>query len=493
MEAPPTISRPQIDPGCLPPWKSSPLPEPLPFSLSNCIRTIGPGAILLAGAIGGGEWIVGPLMAVKYGPTILWIVTTAVILQSLFNLEAVRYTLYTGEPIITGFMRLSPGPKLWGTLYLILGAAQLATPALAAGCANVLLAGYISQSPAKEHAWIISTIAIVIILLTALLLQAGKSIERVLERLSWAMIIFIFSFLILVNVLVVPPNIWASTAKGFVTPQALPSNMDIILLALFAATSGSGGLGNLTISNWFRDKGFGMGHYMGGFGSALRGDHAELEPVGHIFPITEESWRRWNLWWRYAVIDQSALWAVGCIAGMFLNVNLVLAIIPAGLEFQGYEAGTYQAKYLAESVWPGLWWLALLNGFWILYSTHLGNTDCLVRVSADILWSASPRWRKISSSRLYAAILVVLTGWALVAVHFGSMLDLFQILGIVANPIMALASLQILRVNTRFLPPEIRPPLWRRCALVVCAVAYGSISVAIVWSKVSSLINSAVV
>jgi hypothetical protein len=28
------------------------------------------------------------------------------ILQSLYNLKAVRYTLYTGEPIITGFMTL---------------------------------------------------------------------------------------------------------------------------------------------------------------------------------------------------------------------------------------------------------------------------------------------------------------------------------------------------------------------------------------------------
>lgn len=86
------------DHGALPAWRTADLPEPLPFSLGNVLRTIGPGAILLAAAIGGGEWIVGPLMAVKYGPAILWIATTGIIIQSLFNLEAVRYTLYTGEP-----------------------------------------------------------------------------------------------------------------------------------------------------------------------------------------------------------------------------------------------------------------------------------------------------------------------------------------------------------------------------------------------------------
>src|SRR5690242_12324289 len=81
-----------VDHGELPAWRKGDLPEPLPFNFRNALRTIGPGAILLAAAIGGGEWIVGPLMAVKYGPAILWIATTGIIIQSLFNLEAVRYT-----------------------------------------------------------------------------------------------------------------------------------------------------------------------------------------------------------------------------------------------------------------------------------------------------------------------------------------------------------------------------------------------------------------
>ena len=42
------------DHGCLPNWREADMPEPLPFSFGNMIRTIGPGAILLAGAIGGG-------------------------------------------------------------------------------------------------------------------------------------------------------------------------------------------------------------------------------------------------------------------------------------------------------------------------------------------------------------------------------------------------------------------------------------------------------
>ena len=135
------------DHGALPPWTQADLPEPRPFSLVNSLKTIGPGAILLAAAIGGGEWIVGPMMVVSYGPSILWIATAAILLQSLFNLEGIRYTLYTGEPILTGVMRLSPGPAMWATVYGLLAVTQLATPALAKGCAAVLFAAYQHRLP----------------------------------------------------------------------------------------------------------------------------------------------------------------------------------------------------------------------------------------------------------------------------------------------------------------------------------------------------------
>ncbi len=471
------------DHGALPPWRKADLPEPLPFTWRNALKTIGPGAILLAGSIGGGEWIVGPMMTVKYGRGILWIATAAIVLQTLFNLEAVRYTLYTGEPILTGIMRLRPGSRVWSIFYILAGVAQLATPALALGCANVLFAAFTGDMPDSTGAdsrtllWI----SYAVLLLTVVLLLSGKSIERVLEKLSWAMIVWIFTFLVVVNVLVVSPENWSRTAKGFVTPAALPDNVDLMLLALFAATAGSGGLGNLAISNWFRDKGFGMGKHMGGIGGLLNKEHVELASVGYVFPTNETNLQRWRHWWRYAMLDQAGLWAIGCAVGMFLNVNLAASIVPPDAEISGYDAGAFQAHYLAAQIWQGLWALTLLNGFWILYSTHLGNTDCLTRTIADICWAAYPRLQRWSASRVYAVLLGFFTVWGLITLALGeNALSLFKILGVIASPIMAVAAIQILRVNTRFLPPEIRPAWWRRIALIVCAMGYGGIAVALV-------------
>src|SRR6266487_1947697 len=129
-----------VRPGSLPPWGKDDLPESLPFSAKNMFKTIGPGAILLATSIGGGEWLVGPAMGVQFGTSVFWIATLAIALQLIFNLEAIRYTLYTGEPIFTGIMRLRPGSMFWGRVYVLLTITQLGVPALAKSSAAVLFA-----------------------------------------------------------------------------------------------------------------------------------------------------------------------------------------------------------------------------------------------------------------------------------------------------------------------------------------------------------------
>jgi hypothetical protein len=473
-------SRPDVDAGRLAPWEQDDLPEPRPYSLANALKTIGPGAILLAGAIGGGEWIVGPLMAVEHGRGILWIATVAILLQSLFNLEAVRYTLYTGEPILTGIMRLNPGSWIWGPFYILLAIAQLGGPALAGGCAAVVFSAAAGRLPLDSDGSMIRVLTLGVVILGILLLLSGRSVEKVLERFSWLMVVFIFSFLLAVNVLFVPAEDWRETARGFVQFGYWPDQLDLLLLSVFAATAGSGGFGNLVISNWFRDKGFGMGGRVGGIGGVLAsGKKLQLASIGKTFPTSPDNLRRWRVWWNYALIDQALLWGGGCVVGMFLNVNLATRIIPPSEQLSGYAAGAYQAHYMAEQLWWGFWALALLNGFWILFSTHLANTDCLSRTVCDLLWTGFPRVQRWGVSRLYAGLLIVFAAWGFVAVNFGDVRRLFEILGVVASLVMAIGGVQILRVNTRFLPPELRPPLWRRAGLLLCSLFYGLITAAL--------------
>lgn len=245
------------------------LPEPLPYSLRNVFRTIGPGAILLAGSIGGGEWLVGPAIGVQYGVGLLWIATLAIVLQLLFNLEAIRYTLYTGEPIITGIMRLRPESRFWATGYIILTGAQLGIPALARGCAAILFASIVVRMPVDSDFGNLTLVSYGVIAVTVMILLFGGTIERMLEVVSWIMIAYIYVFLLSVNIFFVPLENWIATFSGFFQFRFIPRGVDIALLGALAASAASGGIGNLVITNWVRDKGFGMGGKVGAIPSAV--------------------------------------------------------------------------------------------------------------------------------------------------------------------------------------------------------------------------------
>lgn len=474
--------------GDLPPWRVADLPEPLPFNVRNLFRTIGPGAILLASSIGGGEWLVGPAAAVKHGMSVFWIATTAIILQTVLNLEGIRYTLYTGEPIVTGIMRLRPSSRFWGTLYSVMTIVQLGVPALAASCGPVIFAGLFHHIAGTSDSGTVLIFTYLTIALGVALLCFGGTIELMLERVSWVMIVYIFLFLTLANIMFVPWSHWGTVFVGFFPLHNVAgvlngsisltdwiSTTDLLLLGTLAATAGAGGIGNLTISNWFRDKGMGMGSLVGSIGTAVGSEHHTVAGTGVVFPITSENMRRWNTWWTYAKADQIWLWALGCFVGMFLNVNLATALIPPGTNMEGLNTGTQQAAAMS-GLWSGFWYLALLNGFWILFSTHLGNTDVMVRTVTDIWWVASPKVRERNHgqiSRVYYFILLLATIWGCVAVLSGEAMQLFKFLGFMANLVLAISAVQVLIVNTTLLPKELRPTYIRRGILVVCALFYG--------------------
>jgi hypothetical protein len=479
-----TDELPDRQPGSLPPWQEDELPAPLPFGLRNALKTIGPGAILLVGAIGMGEWIAGPLFVVQHGRGVLWIATLAFVLQSLLNLEAVRYTLYTGEPVITGLMRMRPGSRVWGTAYGLAACAQLGMPAAAAGCAGVAFALWQGRAPVDADHTPVTWITVALVVVATAVLCSGRKVERLLERLSWMMILFIFGFLLWVNVTFVPFGDWGRTFAGFFQFGTVPEQVDFVMLAVFAALAGSGGIGNLAIASWFRDKGFGMGAKTGNLGGVWSREQT-LAPVGRVFPITAENLRRWRDWWRYAILDQSGLWLLGCIVGMFLMVNLASSLFEPGMEISGVAAGVFQASEMRK-VWEGFWLLALMNGFWILFSTTLTNVDVLARVVTDILWAGGRTPRTMPVGRLYGLLLLGFTVLACLGAFLGDAKLLLTILGTAAAPINAFSALQILRLNTTLLPRELRPPLWRKIALVACALFYGAITVAMIQQLLSA-------
>src|SRR3712207_4237119 len=88
---------PEISSKHLQPVTYRDLPEPRPFW-----KIVGPGVIVAAGGIGSGEYILWPAIAQQEGLGLLWAALFGSIIMFFIATECARYTLATGETIITG-------------------------------------------------------------------------------------------------------------------------------------------------------------------------------------------------------------------------------------------------------------------------------------------------------------------------------------------------------------------------------------------------------
>ncbi len=465
----------EVKAGALPAWRVMDLPAPPPYTFRNVMAIIGPGAILLGVSIGSGEWLLGPAAATNYGPAILWITTVSVILQVLLNMEMIRYTMYTGEPIYTGFMRTSPGPTFWGWFYSLLGWLQIGWPGWAASAATGIAAFALGRLPGAGDAGTVLMWGYVTFLLVIVLLFLGRKVERTLELAQWFMVAWIFIYLLFVDIFLVSADTWGKTIGGLFQFGSVPSGADWVLLGAFAAYSGAGGVINGFVTNWFRDKGFGMGSTVGYIPGAIGGEKTELKPTGSVFKPTEKNLANWKAWYRYIDADQYWLWAGGALIGMLLTVTLTVHFVPKGTPVSGMAIAAFQADAMAKVAGQIFWPLTLLNGFWILFSTQLGNSEGYVRMITDIGWTGSAtirRWAKGDVRRVYYTILLAFAIWGCVALNLAQPFLLIQIGANMAGLAFVFLSIHTIVVNRKFLPPELRPSLWREISLVLCALFF---------------------
>lgn len=463
-----------VDHGALAEWGVRELPPPPRFSFRNALRTVGPGIIGLGIALGSGEWLIGPAVILKYGTALLWITTVSVVLQVILNQEMGRYTLYTGEPIITGFMRTRPGAGFWGWTYGVLAFCQYGWPGWALGSATATAALMLGRLPTAADSGMVIAIGYATFLLCFVIATVGKKIERTMEVAMWTLVAVIIVYLLAVDLFFASRENWSRVAVGFVSFGALPEGAEWTLLGAFAAYSGLGGIGNALTTNYMRDKGYGMSATVGYIPSAMA-EARPLPPTGNVFEITDRNLSTWREWWKYLHVDQWAIFGFGSIAGMALAAVFTIQFVPAGTVAGEWAVANLQATGIAARHGQLFWYLTILCGTGILFSSQLGIVDGLPRGTTDILWAASPRLRAWGDVRkVYYLVLGVFLVWGCIALNLARPITLIIIGANVAAVIFVIESLHTIVVNRRFLPHELRPPLWREACLVLCALFYGS-------------------
>jgi len=450
-----------------------------------------------AAAVGGGEWLTGPMVTARYGGALLWMATISICCQVIYNIEISRYTLYTGEPIFTGKFRLFPGPMFWPFLYLLVDLGSF-IPYLCSNAAIPLTTLFMGHLPdTKADAFLLKCVASGILMLTLIPLIFGGKVYRSLKLIMTTKLILVVGFLGILAVGWSTWDTWREIGFGFIrfgtlpyqpaTPGGPPQLLNAILgwwnnqqmppldlsmigvVTAMAAIAGNGGLTNIPVSNFTRDQGWGMGKLVGAIPSIIGGQSIKLSHVGKVFRITPQSLKRWFGWVNHVQREQFMVWLPACFLGMALPSMLSVQFLPRGTvpDDQWLAAGM-TADGVAAAVGPTLgqlfWGLTLFCGFLVLSTSALTTTDGALRRWVDVAWTASPQLRKWDThwiGKLYFACLCGYAALGLVMINLVKGDRLLVWTTMFYNYALGLSCLHVLFVNKLLLPRELQPSWWR--------------------------------
>ena len=499
----------------LPTWGVADLPDTSPMGLGNWRSFVGPGIVMCGAALAGGEWLVGPDVTARYGGGLMWICTLAILAQVFYNIEVGRYALATGEPMLTGFMRLWPGPTAWICLVLALSIGSF-IPAMSTNAASIVVAAWLDRPPLAADAWLVKLTAYVLLGVVTLPILAGGKVYNTLQVIFTAKVVAVLGFCILVGLTCVTAENWIRVMGGFLKFGTVPAKdalgneaavnlfthwwrtgtwptvslENIALLGAFAGFAGGGGMTNTTYGNYVRDKGWGMGSRVGAIPSLVGGRSITLSHIGKVFPLTPENLRRWKVWWTYILTDQCFVWAPGCIMGMALPGLLSIQFARHSSLFEHkHDLDWAQALITADGVRHGiaipalaefLWLTTLVVGMLVLLPSQLYVVEEFARRWTDILWSGTRFMRervpKDRITHLYYGILFLYLAWtygcAWLFNTYGSPRLMATLIANLNNVAIGATAFVVLHVNRRLLPPALRPGWLACCGLWGCGVFY---------------------
>jgi hypothetical protein len=368
---------------------------------------IGPSLIALGVSIGSGEWLLGPFNFATYGFIgIGWIILVSAVLQVFYNVELARFTVATGEVPIVAFGRIPPGFILWIPLGVLLFYMAFIWGGWASGAGDsafALINGRIKNANSAAELTQARLYGIALLAVAFVITLFGRRISRTMELANWVMVAFILVGVAVMALLVVPLNVWGQAIASLVIPAAPPrgtSATDLGALAGFTALAS--GL-NYFIMGHYRDKGYGMGHRVGAIAGLVGGQQREILTSGVTFPEDDRNAAVWRRWFRFILIDQWGIFFIGALLGMLIPSTLVGYLASrTGVVPTTADMPTYAARELGAAYGAPLFYLALIVGMLILFSTQLVIFESLVRMVTDASNSTSGWFQRVLKATLPA-------------------------------------------------------------------------------------------
>ncbi|MCW3837858.1 Nramp family divalent metal transporter [Sphingomonas canadensis] len=436
----------------------------LPPPPASTWRIIGPGVVAAGVGLASGEFILFPYIASKVGLVFVWAAAVGLITQFFINMEIERYTLATGETVLTGFSRLG---RHWGLFFAALALVANLWPGWMLSSAT--LTTYLFGGDAR-------TIAIVMLVAMGLILTLSPVVYRALEGTQFLKVAAVLALILIAALFAIPGDLWGKT-PALVADVRIPAEaLGWPLLMGAMAYAGAGGGQNLCQSNWIRDKGFGMGIHAPRIVSPLTGEPQAAPGTGWRFVPDAENLARWRDWWRFANTEQ----LVTFVAISFVTILFTSLLAHATLGGQGGLAnniGFLRVEGVALSASVGGWFGTLFwaVGAFSLFAAALGIVDYTARLAADVLRTSYLKTR--NESILYAMLVwaIVATGIAILASGLDQPLVLLVVSGCIAAFMMFFYSILLIRLG-RLLDPALRPRPYRLAAMGWAVLLFGALS-----------------
>jgi hypothetical protein len=454
----------------------------LPDPPRNLWKIVGPGIVAAGVGLSSGEFILWPFIASQAGLIFLWGAVLGVVTQFFINMEIERYTLATGETVLTGFNRFW---RHWGLVFAVMVYFANLWPGWALSSAT--LASYIFGGEPR-------TIAIASLIVIGASLTLAPVVYVMLERLIFVKVAAVGVVIALAMVFAIDAPTWRALPGGLIGVGQIPLQLGFALLLGAVAFAGAGGGQNLCQSNWIRDKGFGMGQYVPRLVSPLTGeekaDHANVQ--AYIFEPTAENMSRWRRWWRFANVEQFVTFVLVTVATICLTSMLAHATLfgreglPQTVAFLQIEG-----RRLQEIV--GAWFGVLFwaTGAFSLFASAMGITDYTSRLAADVIKTTYLRSSSVSESRLYFWLVwgLVALGSGILLIGMNQPLVLLVISASVGGVMMCMYSAMLLVLNRGMLPDAIKVRSYRVAVLIWSTAFFGILAALTIRQQLARLLS----
>lgn len=440
---------------------------------------IGPSFILLGLGLGSGEIILWPYLAANWGLGIVWGAVLGITFQYFINMEIERYSLARGESVFVGLGRRWGWAPYWLIISTLIGFGWPGIIASSAFLFAAVVPGVASTA-----------IAIGLLVLIGVILTAGSSIYKTVERFSQIIILIGVPAIIALTVWLANQADWSALAAGVVGRGDgywfLPAGIPLASFLAAFAFSGAGGNLNLTQSSYIREKGYGMGFFMAKMKGLFSGKSERIDLNGYEFQPTAQNVTLFKAWWKQVNREHALVfYATGLVTILLLlllsfSTTFGLPNNATGIRFVVNEAGA-----IGERTLPIIGTIFTLVAGLMLFSTQLTVMDSTSRIMSENLAVVyMKKNQRVNLSRFYYIFLWVQIVFGIVVFSVGLKEPLtLLVLAAAINAVCMFVHIGLVNVlNYRELPAEIRPALFRRVMIGIAFVFFGFFCALTIWS-----------